>query len=113
MRLRVVQKAAPSSISICQYAKSVVVLSTKQYFSLSTISRIMVDVIMMGDVMFTAPLHCLAAIAAGAAAATTTTGAAAAAQLLPLHGPPETLKWRSGSSIQQIWCGLPDPSIRS
>ncbi len=68
--------------------------------------------------MFTAPLHCLAAIAAGAAAAaaTTTRGAAAvvaAAQLLPLPGPPETLKWRSGSSIQQIWCGLPDPSIRS
>lgn len=76
----------------------------------------MVDVIMMGDVMFTAPLHCLAAIAAGAAVATTTRGAAAvvaAAQLLPLPGPPETLKWRSGSSIQQIWCGLPDPSIRS
>lgn len=74
----------------------------------------MVDVIMMGDVMFTAPLHCLAAMAAGAAAATTTRGAAAAAQLLPLPSPPETLiKWRSGSSIQQIWCGLPDPSIRS
>ncbi len=79
----------------------------------------MVDVIMMGDVMFTAPLHCLAAIAAagaaGAAVATTTRGVAAvaAAQLLPLPGPPETLKWRSGSSIQQIWCGLPDPSIRS
>jgi hypothetical protein len=80
----------------------------------------MVDVIMMGDVMFTAPLHCLAAIAAGAAAVATTTptrgaaaAAAAAAQLLPLPSPPETLKWRSGSSIQQIWCGLPDPSIRS
>ncbi len=114
MRLRV-QKAALSSIGICQYAMSVV-LSTKQYFSLSTISRIMVDVIMMGDVMFTAPLHCLAAIAAGAAATRTRTrgaAAAAAAQLLPLPSPPETLKWRSGSSIQQIWCGLPDPSIRS
>jgi len=52
----------------------------------------------MGDVMFTAPLHCMAAIAAGAAAAaaaTTTRGAAAAAQLLPLPSPPETLKWRS------------------
>ncbi len=73
----------------------------------------MVDVIMMGDVMFTAPLHCLAAIAAGAAATTTRGGAAAAAQLLPLPSPPETLKWRSGSSIQLIWCGLPDPSIRS
>ncbi len=45
---------------------------------------------MMGDVMFTAPLHCMAAIAAAAAR-----GAAAAAQLLPLPSPPETLKWRS------------------
>jgi hypothetical protein len=54
----------------------------------------MVDVIMMGEVMFTTLLHRLATIA------TTTTGTTIVAQLLPLSNPLETLKWRFGSSMQ-------------
>jgi hypothetical protein len=46
----------------------------------------MVDVIMMGDVMFTTPLHCLATIVATTIRTTTAT------QLLLFPSPPETLK---------------------